>query len=274
MRMVLRALWRTLPIAIITGVAAWWLVRLRLDPNTTSTLDRILTIAAIAWPTARIALADIKRGYSDYRIDRDLKLRRKVHTVLCSLFLGVIKRPDVMPEDIGVSAYLVRRTGSRGLRPQLHRVGAVRLGTPITTSGVAWTRGKGVIGRCWARGAVEFAETRVAWGPHIDCDKKHWDALDEDTRLGLPHKDFQRLRGKYRAAVAVPIHRGKVTIGVPAAAYGVVALDITYDGKTPVKALEDPVVLDLLSSAAAAVADYAGFLDDDPADETPQIGEE
>jgi hypothetical protein len=117
--------------------------------------------------------------------------------------LVVIARECAAPWDqTGIQAFLV--VGWLWRQRQI-RVAKIRLSS-APSSGVAWTKGKGVIGVCW--------ETRTRQLEQLDeqpfkdlakTDREQWLALDRRTTYGLSFDDYQTLGRKYGTVAAVPI---------------------------------------------------------------------
>lgn len=109
------------------------------------------------------------------------------------------------PEALGVQAYVVSRRAVPPFERHLRRVAKIRLGSGPPGSKIWWTRGKGVIGRCWDSGQAVLMDTGAAYAPWADASPEQWAAAPDDVRLGLAHDEFARIVGKYAVVVATPV---------------------------------------------------------------------
>jgi hypothetical protein len=126
---------------------------------------------------------------------------RRIEAFLAASLIHVARRAGADWETTGIQAFLIRRDWRRS---QQVRAGKMRLG-PVPSSGITWTEGKGIIGRCWATRAPQCADLESHFAPYLESTRAQWDALPVETRFGLTYEDFTRLRGKYGVVAAVPI---------------------------------------------------------------------
>ena len=142
---------------------------------------------------------------------------RKIEAFLAASLIHVARRAGADWETTGIQAFLIRRGWRRSHQV---RVAKMRLG-PVPSSGIDWTEGKGIIGRCWATRAPQCADLELHFAPYLSSTEEEWEALPAETRFGLTYQDFRRLAGKYGIVAAVPIIDGRdsyvgcVTADVP-----------------------------------------------------------
>jgi len=72
-----------------------------------------------------------------------IELEQKIEAFLVTSLIYVVRDGGADWENTGIQAFVVRSKW----RPRQVRLAKVRLGA-IPTSGIQWTQGKGVIGRC------------------------------------------------------------------------------------------------------------------------------
>jgi hypothetical protein len=101
----------------------------------------------------------------------------------------------------GLNAFLVGGV----FRKRQFRLARVKLTPYPQASGVRWTRGKGVIGRCWSTQRFAMHDLRAEFAQHYEADRVRWEALPADARFGLSFDEFQRTRDLYGVIAAVPI---------------------------------------------------------------------
>lgn len=160
--------------------------------------------------------------------------------------------PDVDLTELGLNAFMVRRDGWR--RDEiLQRVERYRLSDSPHPSKVRFTRGKGIIGTCWANQRPEY----INWQPIAErysgralTDQEFAD-IREVTRAGFTRADFLSLVGKYAEIHAVPI------VAEDGELLGVLALDREardpLDGQQLIKSHQIRVVLTEAAKVVASV---------------------
>jgi hypothetical protein len=139
---------------------------------------------------------------------RELERERSYREILTSTLVAVVDASGADWTRTAVQVFLVRRHlrwKSPFLVEQQDRIARVKLSFSPPPSGIRWTRGKGVIGRCWEARDNIIEDLRVRFGPYIDYTREQWDALDGRDRFGLDFEEFQRTRTWYGIVGAAPI---------------------------------------------------------------------
>lgn len=104
----------------------------------------------------------------------------------------------------------------------------------VPPSGIRWTKGKGVIGKCWALGKDVGRNLAAEFGGLAGIQKDDWEAMPADFREGLTFEEFERTWDLIGCVVAVPIaapsgaYLGCVSVDAPGDSYGA-------RGPTPVR---------------------------------------
>lgn len=141
-----------------------------------------------------------------------------VRSLLVPALVYAVRHCEAPWDLTGVQAFLL--TGWWWRERHL-RFAKVRLAS-APESGVAWTKGKGVIGQCWEHRANILVD--LAGPPFSDLlnvPKEEWDNIPAETAYGLSHGDYQALGAKYGIVAAVPIiggngkYLGCVTLDMP-----------------------------------------------------------
>lgn len=164
--------------------------------------------------------------------ERQLTRARHFSETLRALLVNLVDASQVDWTSIGVNALLVRRRYRWFGRESLHRVGRERVRSTPRHSNVVWTKGKGVIGRCWERGQDYGLDLRAIYAEVAGLTEEEWSNLRSDQpgiteaewanlpaekTFGLSYHDFLRTR-HHRVVVATPIlDRSGVVIGVVSA---------------------------------------------------------
>lgn len=155
---------------------------------------------------------------------------RNVYTALGAALVNVSSATGLGCEQLGLSCFLVptwfRRVFPYRLRkfavrwllprwlaepvanraaPALRRVVRLRLSGYPAESAIEWTRGKGVVGKCWRNRHDVEVNSYQLYKDLLTCSREEWDNLHSNITLGLDYNEFKRIRGKYGAVVVSPI---------------------------------------------------------------------
>lgn len=149
---------------------------------------------------------------------KELEREEHLRALLVSALVYVVRHCSAPWDLTGVQVFL--RTGWLW-RERHARAAKIRLAS-APEAGVNWTKGKGVIGRCWETGTSHVA--RLDAPPFSDLGNipaYRWPTVDAAIRYGLSHAEYHALRGKYGTVIAVPVvtggtYRGCVTLDMPA----------------------------------------------------------
>jgi hypothetical protein len=123
---------------------------------------------------------------------------------------------------IGVRAYVVRHRLVPPYREHLSQLASARLGAAPRPSGIAWTRGTGVIGRCWDEGKLVIMDLAAPYAAYREEPDTTWITASPDVSLNLTWTEFERLATVYARVAAAPVRddsgrvRGCVAIDVAA----------------------------------------------------------
>jgi hypothetical protein len=190
-------------------------------PVVGATAAVVINFGRIGWPNVQfwsdrqwlvvlgIVLAGlipaIQTGISELgarRRTKELEQGDDVRSLLTTSLVLIARECNAPLEQIGVQAFLV--TGVLWRKRQV-RIAKIRLSS-VAASGVAWTKGKGVIGRCW--------ETRTSQWAQLDdppfselgrAPETTWHMLNKTLTYGLSFDDYRALGTKYGTVAAVPI---------------------------------------------------------------------
>ena len=123
------------------------------------------------------------------------------HLVESLLGLSIPELQDrgEITSDLGLHVYLADK---RADPEQLIRVARARL-RPKSSKARPFLYGEGVVGTCWSRQEVVFAD--FSQGPLHDADRKIWDALPADEKLGMDWELLEASRKRYSGIAAVPV---------------------------------------------------------------------
>jgi len=243
--------WRVLPTAGFIGVAIVALFRSR---------SRWLRAACAGLLAASSAAPTLGRARTDYRRQRALPTRRHVRATVAAAFEAIIRScPTFDVSDITVQAFVVRRRGL-GRSSRLQRLEGIRIAQLPPPSRVQWTKGKGVLGRCWLEGRILVCDFEELYQPyHTDAD---WELAGEAVRMGLSWPEVTALTQRYAGVVAVPVRNPAGDVA------GVITMDC-LKGADFQRFLKDGVALRETVVALASAARVAGRLlaefDDDEA---------
>jgi hypothetical protein len=72
-------------------------------------------------------------------------------------------------------------------------------------SGIEWTVGKGLIGRCWETRSNVAVDLRDCFHNYLGASRSEWDQLDAQTRFGLGFDEFSKTKDSFGWVAAAPI---------------------------------------------------------------------
>ncbi len=160
------------------------------------------------WVSVFLAgVEQIRRAFREYLGERDYKRIQRVNEVLRAGFTDVVREAGLDWNStgirLGLNAFFVKRRWWPPFRRELMRYGQARI-TISNPSGIRWTRGKGVIGRCWQERQDAGRNQAADYGPYINSSETEWTALDPAFRDRLDFDEFRRVK-HYGAVIATPI---------------------------------------------------------------------
>jgi hypothetical protein len=145
-------------------------------------------------------------------------LARQVSETLRIALVQVIDLTGLDWKAVGMNAFLIERRHRWRREQYLHRIGRERISIHPLPSEVTWTKGKGVIGRCWELNSDVGVDLAKHFAPYRSLTEAEWDALPSDERFGLSYLEFKRTE-HLGPVVATPMQEADGTI------IGVVSVD-------------------------------------------------
>jgi hypothetical protein len=191
------------------GVDLW-------DPSRTIRTGLVATTGAVAFTSS------VHAAVEEYRRRITAAAREKVAFVLRALAFDLQDATGIDVRELGVSAYVRRRSRWCPWREELVRLHRERAVWCRATAGIRWRPGKGVVGRCVAQSkdvAVDLAALDMSLGA---VTREQWPSVDPKLRLGLSWREYERVRDKYGVVFASPIIDDR---GPHAMVVGCVAVD-------------------------------------------------
>lgn len=150
-----------------------------------------------------LALSGARTLLRDFTGQRSLAEERRVQDALKTAYVQIVELSGIDYRDVGLHAFLVRRYRVRPWRQRLVRVGHWRLRSTPPVTGIRWTSGKGLIGRCWELRQNVGANLAEEWGLE-ELTEAEWENLEVDSRYGFSYDEYLRVQA-YGAVVAAPI---------------------------------------------------------------------
>ncbi|TAK16587.1 MAG: hypothetical protein EPO35_05000 [Acidobacteria bacterium] len=167
----------------------------------------LLTVIAALLPSLQAGLAKV----GERRELRKLELEKQLRPVLVTPLVGAIKDCGGDPTDLSIQVLLVKRPwfGSgatwRHWRGVPRQVGVARLGlSGLTSSGIAWTKNKGVIGLCWER-QDEIWEILSDFQILAKTKEEDWTGWKTSKVYNLSYEEARKIGNKYATIAAVPM---------------------------------------------------------------------
>jgi hypothetical protein len=207
-------MFRTMSLKVLTALAA---LEVALDhPGREANSPRyvLATLVVVAAPGADAYLYLRARRRDEERRG----LARQVSETLRIALVQIIDLTGLDWKAIGLNAFMIERRGRWRSELHLRRIGRERISIHPLPSEVVWTRGKGVIGRCWDLNSDVAVDLAKHFAPYQGLTEAEWDALPPDERFGLSYLEFRRT-DHLGPVVATPIQKSDGTI------VGVVSVD-------------------------------------------------
>ncbi len=235
----MRIILRTLPL-VVASFASTSLALHEADIWNLTRKERVLAVLVLAAVGLTESLGRVIGGVIR---ERRLREARWFSETLKALLVQVVQASQLDWTAVGVNAFVVRHRHGWIGRRVLRRVGRERIRSTPVPSNVLWTRGKGVIGRCWALGTDLGVDLRDHFADVEDSTADEWEELTEEQRLGLSYDDFQRTR-QHGVVVATPLLDRRERV------IGVISAD-SLEG--PLERLWNDQVREALGAAAVAI---------------------
>jgi hypothetical protein len=151
----------------------------------------------VAVPLTQAAVIEMGERGRRKKVERE----QKIQTFLAASLIYLAHQGKADWENTGIQVFAV--TGVWHWQRQV-RVTKFRL-RAVTTSGVRWTKGKGVIGRCWEVRQPLYVNVAEDFAPYAHYDRVQWEELPATARYGLTFEDYKVVKGKYGVIAAVPM---------------------------------------------------------------------
>lgn len=139
-------------------------------------------------------------AFAEARQRRDEDLRAEIDRLVDGYRWTLESKHGVSTFDVGVAVWRPRRRRERVDGQRRHvldcRLYRSRSRHRHVSTGITWTVGKGVIGRCLETGDVVAEDLRALWGPLRACSRREWEQLPVvDVRQRLTHEEFLKALG-------------------------------------------------------------------------------
>jgi hypothetical protein len=130
---------------------------------------------------------------------KELELADDLRALLVPTFLVLARDCDAPWDTTAVQVFGLTGFSSRRRHKRLAKIRIA----PIAASGVFWSKGKGVIGRCWETKTSQWVE--LDFNDIAVSTEEEWQRLPNEKTFGLSWSDFKALGHKYGTVAAVPI---------------------------------------------------------------------
>ncbi len=210
------------------------------DPPRWALVAMVATVAVIA------CFSSTTHAWHELHRPLDFQVRIDVAGLLRQAARDIAQTRQLPRDAVGVSAFMVRRSWWPPFDERLERVHRERGNSnPPPSTGIEWTKGKGVIGKCWMEQKPVFKDLKAIAIKHGDCSPECFAGLDKSVTMGLSFEDFRTIVGKYSSVLAMPMHHEGTFIGC-------IAVDLPLDvgSKT---SLDHSTVKEIVAFAAASV---------------------
>lgn len=181
-------------VGVATGVATWLQLRVadlpgaKRPPPWAVVLCAAIIGAGILFQGLREVMAECFGGVDN---EQRMLIEENLKTLLVSISAATTDR---LPwTELGLTAFIVRRTLRHPLGVQV-RVARLRMRSTPRPTRVAWTKNKGVLGRCWRNEQDEDIDHEKKHKKYRDCSKQEWKALPTSVTEYLTYDDFKAVR--------------------------------------------------------------------------------
>lgn len=226
--MVLRWAWLAVPLAM---GATLTLAELQLVVPPNWLLLTLIAAIPIAYVVDNVVQNSREKGLhskSDVQMD--------ILKACVALAAEVHRITGIDLEILGVSVWRVYVPGRRWWPHRRHvdcleRVERFRIGAHPAPSDASWTKGKGVIGKCWDNEQLLFQDwgsTQRSFSGVTSMSDSRWNGVTANRRWGFDRTNYLDAINKYAQVLAQPITDrhgafiGCLSIDIPAAADGIV----------------------------------------------------
>lgn len=247
------------------------------DDSVPPAIDSRLVVASIVILAFGALSTSTRSIRMDLRQENSLLFRRKLERRLAAV-LVTLHQEHVQTEwyRIGLHVWMIprwyraitpryavrsrlpqgvrRRLRSPTLTPRLQRRGKLRLQEVEHPTGIAWRRGRGVIGKCWDTRVPAFFNGEREYAPYRDHTEGQWASVPNSVRMNLRFKEFARINDRYGDVIAVPIFVFRNEGDEHPDVVGCLAFD-TPIGCHETKATLEDIVLPILLSGADRMAE-------------------
>jgi hypothetical protein len=182
----------------------------RIDWPAHAWFPRWAILVSVQIPIVGSLLISALSQFGENKHYRRLKLEGQLRHILVTPLLSAIDDCGGNWRGVSVHAYEVQKVRlKRSLFREERQIGIGKFGlSALGSSGVHWTKGKGVIGQCWEK-QKDVAPDLQEFGLMADKPKE-WKGWGTAKVFNLSYDDYQRTGSKYCTIAAVPMtdHKG------------------------------------------------------------------
>lgn len=164
--------------------------------------------------------AAVRGFYADSYMRPKYEVAHDVYPILYAAAIRISKKRRVDIDDLAITAFRVEPGRPLRFRRRLDRLARLRAAEGVPPSDVVWTRGKGVIGKCWADGRQEVYELNRAYAKWYPQGRHRWKVAPPNVRMNMSWDEMCEVNGKYGAVLPTQIkdRHGRVV--------GILAVDV------------------------------------------------
>lgn len=204
--------------------------------------------ACIVVPGAVAVVEQARLAIGERRSFKDGERREAIDRALTDALLEISEITAYSYRDLGLTAWSVKSTIAGRV---LHREYRRRLTDRPQASKITWTKGKGIIGLCWAHEKEQHKDLREACTKYPDgVTGGRWAQVSPHLKQGMNLSEFNKMIGKYDEVLAVPI------TGRDGTFLGCVAVDVLAraNGAEALSRLDSRDVKDIAYTTASVLA--------------------
>lgn len=209
------------------------------------TRDEFWLVTALVGLTLIAFVVPAAEAVTERSHRRERELSSAASDILMTEFQFLQAASALDYRELGLHAFVVHRSLRHPWHGSQKRVAKVRLGRVGIDHELDWTRGKGVVGLCWAAQTDQVLDYEAWAQKYQGVDRALWNTLGPDERLGLTLDELERTRTNFGGIAASPMFDARARY------VGAVSADGPLGS---FQALSAPDVLDRLQATAQVLA--------------------
>jgi hypothetical protein len=173
-------------------------------------LDGVVFTAIVALGLLPL-LQSVISEHGERKARKTAERHSTLRELLAGVLIGLVDAAQADWKKTGVQVFVVAEHW--WLWESQDRAAKLRL-AHIEPSGIKWTKGKGLIGRCWETGRPLSKNLETHFAPLRGLSQSQWERRTATVdAYGLTYEEFQKIGHKYGLVAVFPLTRGDEYVG-------------------------------------------------------------